>query len=67
MTLATFDTHGQDTQLNERSGQIVTVIRPLTPKEADLFDVGAMYKVRFEDGLIIDAFEDELTIVKEDK
>ena len=61
MTTAIFDTHGQDTSLNCRSGQLVSVIRPLTFKEADIDDVGAMYKIRFSDGYTCDAFEDELT------
>lgn len=56
-----FDTHGGDTQLNDRSGQVVEVIRPLTGKEVDLADVGPMFKVRFEDGYETDAFEDELS------
>ena len=55
-----FDTHGGDSQLNDRTGQIVTVIRPLTRTEADITDVGPMYKIRFEDGYETDAFEDEL-------
>ena len=55
-----FDTHGGDSKLNKYSGQQVEVIRPLTSKEADLDDVGMMYKVRLPDGTIIDAFEDEL-------
>lgn len=50
-----------DTELLKYSGQMVTVIRPLTEDEADIFDVGNMYKVRFADGYERDAFEDELT------
>lgn len=60
-TKKVFDTHGGDTQLNDRSGQVVEVIRPLTGKEVDLADVGPMFKVRFEDGYETDAFEDELS------
>ena len=56
-----FDTHGGDSQLNDRTGQTVTVIRPLTRTEADITDVGPMFKVRFEDGYETDAFEDELS------
>lgn len=55
-----FDTHGGDSELNKYSGQKVEVIRPLTSDEADLDEVGMMYKVRLPDGTIIDAFEDEL-------
>ena len=56
----TFDTHGGDSFLNERTGQICTVIRPLTQKEADLLETGPMYQIAFPDGYETDAFEDEL-------
>lgn len=39
----------------------VRVIRPLTETEADLEDVGPMYKVQYHDGYIGDVFEDELS------
>ena len=55
-----FDTHGSDSELNCRSGQECVVARPLTEDEADLFDVGPMYRVVFKDGFETDAFEDEL-------
>ena len=55
-----FDTHGADNELNDRSGQEVEVIRELTENECDKSDVGDMYRVRFNDGYIIDVFEDEL-------
>lgn len=57
-----FDTHGQDSELNCRSGQKATVLRPLTDEEADIEDVGNMYKIKFEDGYERDAFEDELKL-----
>lgn len=60
-----FNTHGGDTSWNDRSGQIVEVHRPLTEEEADLFDVGPMYRIRFQDGTETDAFEDELEEVPE--
>lgn len=50
-----------DTELLKYDGQMVTVMRPLTEDEADIFDVGNMYKIRFSDGYETDAFEDELT------
>lgn len=56
-----FDTHGGDSELNSRSGQIVTVLRELTEQEADIADVGEMFRIRFEDGFETDAFADELT------
>ena len=37
------------------------VLRSLTNKEADIFEVGNMYHIRFNDGYETDAFEDELT------
>ena len=37
-----------------------TVIRPLTEQEADIEEVGPMFKIRLEDGAEQDAFEDEL-------
>lgn len=62
-----FDTHGGDSKLNERSGQLVEVVRPLTEEEADLFDVGPMYRIRFPDGFETDAFEDELVEASDEK
>ena len=58
-----FDTHGADSELNCRSGQIVEIIRPLTEKEADIAEVGMMYKIKFADGFQVDAFEDELKAI----
>lgn len=55
-----FDTHGGDSQLNWRTGQTVVMLRELTEKEADIADVGRMFRIRFEDGFETDAFEDEL-------
>lgn len=63
-TKCIFDTRGGDTDLNGRSGETVTVIRALTEEEADLEDVGPMYKIEFADGFSTDAFEDELTPCK---
>ncbi len=65
MKRAKFDTHGADTTLNERSGQIVEILRPLTDQEHDREDVGNMYKIQFSDGLITDAFEDELEKIED--
>lgn len=58
--MAIFDTHGMDTKLNSRSGEMVTVLRPLTNKEADLAETGPMYEVKFPDGYETSAFENEL-------
>lgn len=60
MKKAIFNTHGGDTTWNCRTGEICEVIRPLTEQEADISDVGPMFKIRFLDGTETDAFEDEL-------
>ena len=51
-----------DSELRKYNGTEVEVIRPLTEDEADISDVGNMYKVRFSDGYERDAFEDELSL-----
>lgn len=51
-----------DTELIRYNGTEVKIIRPLTEEEADIFDVGNMYKVRFIDGYERDAFENELLL-----
>ena len=58
-----FDTHGADSDLNDRSGQLVEVIRSITADEADIKDVGQMFEVEFPDGYRTWAFEDELESV----
>lgn len=50
-----------DSELKKYNGTEVEIIRALTEDEADIADVGNMYKVRFFDGYVCDAFEDELT------
>lgn len=57
----TFNTHGSDSEWMKRDGEKCVVIRPLTEDEADIFDVGSMYRIRFSDGIETDAFEDELS------
>lgn len=49
------------TELTKYNGTEVEIIRPLTKDEADIEDVGNMYKVRFYDGYERDVFEDELS------
>lgn len=51
-----------DSELMKYNGTEVEIIRPLTNDECDIEDVGAMFKVRFYDGYIRDAFADELTM-----
>ena len=57
-----FDSHGGDSKLNARTGQLAEVLRALTTQEADINDVGPMFRIRFEDGFETDAFADELTL-----
>lgn len=42
------------------NGMRANIIRELTSDEADINEVGMMYKIQFTNGDIIDAFEDEL-------
>lgn len=49
-----------DSELKERNGQHVDVLRELSDKECDREDVGKMYRIMFADGFITDAFEDEI-------
>ena len=62
MSKAIFNSHG-DSDLFLRDGKVVEILRPLTKEEADIEDVGMMYKIRFSDGFEVDAFEDELSIL----
>ena len=48
-------------ELMRRSGSKVDVVRPLTIDEADIDEVGPMFKVRWRDGFEADVFEDELS------
>lgn len=47
-------------ELFARSGQEVEVLKAYTKKEIDIEDVGPMYQIKFQDGLVHDAFADEL-------
>jgi hypothetical protein len=42
------------------NGKRCIILRSLREDEADREDVGIMYKVQFDDGTTINAFEDEL-------
>ena len=57
-----FDTKGTDSHWKAWDGKECTVIRPLTREEADIDDVGPMWRVRFDDKkhTETDAFDDEL-------
>lgn len=52
--------HSTATYLDHRTGQAVEILRPLTSDEADLDEVGPMFRIRFSDGYETDAFEEEL-------
>ena len=57
-----FDTQGHDSYWKQYDGRTCTIIRPLTVEEADIDDVGPMWRIRL-DGIEekeTDAFEDEL-------
>ena len=56
----TFNTHGSDSELNDRSGEVVVVVGKLHPSEYDECEVGPMYRIRFDDGFETDAFVDEI-------
>lgn len=58
--ILTFNSHGGDSQLNHRNGERIFVIDELDPSEYDREEVGPMYRVMFEDGFEVDAFEDEI-------
>lgn len=64
-TICVFNTHGSDSEWKTRDGEKCTVIRQLTSDESDIDDVGVMYKVKFSDGTVTDAFADELTVFDE--
>lgn len=49
-------------ELKKYNGTEVKIIRALTENEADIADVGNMYKVKFYDGFEGDVFEDELSL-----
>lgn len=56
-----YDSHGADSQLNDRSNTKAVVVRPLNDTEFDGEEVGNMYKVSFiKDGFVTDVFEDEI-------
>lgn len=59
-TICHFDSRGTDSSLKVRDGESCIIIHVLTPAEADIVEVGNMYRVRFSDGFEADAFEDEL-------
>lgn len=42
------------------NGMTYTIIRELYDTECDKAEVGTMYKIKLENGIVIDAFEDEL-------
>lgn len=67
MKYAIFNTRGNDSAWNARSGERVEVIRALSESEAASFLVGPMYHVKFEDGTETDAFKDELQFIGDEQ
>lgn len=56
-----YDSHGADSELNERTGETAVILRSLNSDECDKAEVGNMYRIKFDsDGYETDAFEDEL-------
>lgn len=57
-----FDTKGSDSTWKAWDGQYCTILRPLTKEEADIDDIGPMWRIRFDDEkhTETDAFDDEL-------
>lgn len=59
-----FNTYKGDSTYNNKSGQKCKILKAIPLKDYDWFDVGFMYKVILEDGTIISAFSDELTLMQ---
>lgn len=56
-----FNTHEANSTLNKYSGIKGTIIRPLKDREeCDISEVGYMYKVLLDNGIEVEAFEDEI-------
>lgn len=60
-TRYTTDESTCEPELNEHSGERVTVLRELGPDDGVDEEVGPMFEMRFADGLVRSAFADELT------
>ena len=58
--MSRFNTHGGDYELNHRSGEHITVIDVADPCGYDYEEIYWMYRVRFDDGFEVEAFEDEI-------
>lgn len=49
-----------DSEWDSRTGEIAEILHRLGSDEADVVDVGPMFHIRFNDGVELDAFIDEL-------
>lgn len=57
----TFRYSGQDeVAYRAKSGDVATIVRPIGDPDVDVSEVGPMWRIRFEDGVELDAFESEL-------
>ena len=50
----------RDTAWGSRNGQRITVLGPTPEKDFDRAEVGPMFRCKFDDGVKLDVFEDEL-------
>ena len=57
-----FDTKMTDSKWMAFDGKVCTVIRPLSKEEADIYDIGPMWRIRFDDERLTEtcAFDSEL-------
>ena len=58
--------HTSDPIFKNNNGKEVAVLRQMTRDETDI-EFGKMYKVRFFDGLVLEAFDDELMEAKNEE
>lgn len=55
-----FEHKGGNKFYKKLNGKKCIILKALTSKECDIPDVGFMYSIQFKNGLVIDAFSDEL-------
>ena len=53
----------KESELSNRVGEDVDVLRILTDEDIDIDNLGPMYLIRFDDGVEIEAFQDELNFI----
>lgn len=50
------------TEAGKKQGVSATIVRPLDNTEADIEEVGPMYKIKLDNHSVVDAFIDELVL-----